>query len=109
MCCAFSPTKKEIKPFVILKPVSEGDFTFIFPQREQFKPLLQLEIGPCRDLLEIMVGENKLCNKESPQCAMDWALSTKPADLVFALFIMRANQLSLLLSVIIMRNKQKIK
>lgn len=41
--------------------------------------------------------------------AVDWGLSTKPPDLVFALFTTGAKQISLLLSVISMRNKKKIK
>lgn len=107
---AFSPTKKEIKPFVVLKPVSEGDFTFIFPQREQFKALLQEEM----ESLQWPTGHHGKGKTNSAarglhSVAVDWGLSTKPPDLVFPFFTTRAKQISLLLSVISMRNNQKTK
>lgn len=62
--------------------------------------------SPFRDPL---VGKTNSATRCLHDVIVDWGLSIKPPDLVFALFTTGVKQISSLLSVISMRNKQKIK
>jgi len=105
-----SPIKQEIKPFIVLKTIWEGDFTFIFQHRNPFQPLLNRRQTPCRDPQKINIGENIPGKEGFPQLSCRLRLVNQIIRAALCLLYQRSKAaFPATPFVISVRNKQQIK